>query len=245
MAPPVRNGAVTTGQLNNVGTQLDLSRSISSNNNRLLVVGISAENGATGPVIGSVTFDPGGGNEASLTQIDTINNASRTYAEIWALVAPATGGPYTIRVATSGGNMAIFALAADYYDAKQSLPTLKNSTSASSVTSIQITINSVPADCATLDVATNSANRAPMTADDSRTVLWTVANTGFPEDFTTGQCEKFPGSGNITLASTFSASGTRVVQCGIAVEPVAAATTYTQTAFRLYNDDGTGLGPPP
>lgn len=112
-------GTPVTGTKGTTGTTIDLSVTIGAGAGRLLIVGVSWRNVASGTISG-VAFDPAGLNVAFSSHTQE-SNGTNAAAQFWYLVAPPVG-TYTVRVTFTESGENGTAVALPIYGAKQASP---------------------------------------------------------------------------------------------------------------------------
>lgn len=144
--PSVTNATAssTTGP----ATSHDISLTISSASDRVLIAIPALYDNADGDTISSVTFDPGGGDEASFTHVTgaDMNNwtgARLQRTEVWTLDLDdgVSSGSYTIRVTASAGVGRIGASVHEIADADNTTPIGNKGTGSGNGTDVDVTVS--------------------------------------------------------------------------------------------------------
>jgi hypothetical protein len=103
-APPSSlglDGSISSGTADGVSS-INVAHATGTGTNRLMLVGISANDYSTGVTISSVTFTPSGGGALDLSAVGSIQNENGRFAGIYSLLDPPSGVSGTVTVTFSG-----------------------------------------------------------------------------------------------------------------------------------------------
>jgi putative pyrroloquinoline-quinone-binding quinoprotein len=215
---------VTLGQVSNNGNtgQSSLSWShTTSGTNRVLLVGVSWVGSQT---VSSVTYAG-----TAMTSIGSVINGSNARAQLFYLVAPATGAN-TVQVTMSAAATEIVGGAVTFTGANQTTPvgTFASATGNSSAPSVTVTSNAGETVIDTVEVNSSTA----MTAGGAQTQRWQMQPTNFR-----GAGSTEPGASTLTMSWTSGSAAWAIGAVG--VKPAATCSSVSDATYVTANTQGT------
>ena len=212
--PPALDGTFFVGTADGVST-ISFSHTTGTGADRLMLVGIAANNYSTSRTISSVTFTPSAGSGTALTPAGSIENGSGRLAAIYYLVDPPSGVSGTVAVTFSGSvGYGIVAGAANFQGVDQAQPLGQFASATGNGTAISL---SVPSDDGDLVFATaflGAASPPSVTVGSGQSLLWDSSS-----DRARGTASTMNASGSATTMSWAAAGTSYWAVGGVSINP--------------------------